>query len=146
GPPGSGDRGGVGRRGGVQGGGGQVPGGRPAAIQEGIHAADNIARQLEGRAPAPFRYRDKGSLATIGRAAAVADLGSLKISGWIAWIAWLFVHIFFLIGFRNRLLVIFEWAWSYFTAHRGARLIPTAPPPSPPQSSGRFASALGVSL
>ena len=119
----------------VQQDGGQVPGVAPAAIQEGIHAADNIARQLEGRAPAPFRYRDKGSLATIGRAAAVADLGSLKISGWIAWIAWLFVHIFFLIGFRNRLLVIFEWAWSYFTAQRGARLITEAPPPSPPESS-----------
>jgi len=115
----------------VQRDGGQVPGVAPAAIQQGIHAADNIARQLQGRAPVPFRYRDKGSLATIGRAAAVADFGSLKISGWIAWIAWLFVHIFFLIGFRNRLLVIFEWAWSYFTAQRGARLITEAPPPPP---------------
>lgn len=107
-----------------------VPGVAPAAIQEGIHSADNIARQIRGQAPKPFRYRDKGSLATIGRAAAVAHLGRLNLSGWIAWMAWLLVHIFFLIGFRNRLLVIFEWAWSYFTTQRGARLITEAPPPS----------------
>jgi NADH dehydrogenase len=72
-------------------------------------------------------------LATIGRAAAVAHLGRLNLSGWIAWMAWLFVHILFLIGFRNRLVVIFEWAWSYVTAQRGARLITEAPPPSPPE-------------
>jgi NADH dehydrogenase len=110
-----------------------VPGVAPAAIQEGVHAADNIARQMRGQAPVPFRYRDKGSLATIGRAAAVAQLGRLNLSGWIAWMAWLFVHILFLIGFRNRLVVIFEWAWSYVTAQRGARLITEAPPPSPPE-------------
>jgi NADH:ubiquinone reductase (H+-translocating) len=109
-----------------------VPGVAPAAIQEGVHAANNLARQIRGQAPVPFRYRDKGSLATIGRAAAVAHLGRLNLTGWIAWMAWLFVHIFFLIGFRNRLLVIFEWAWSYFTAQRGARLITGAPPPSAP--------------
>jgi NADH dehydrogenase len=110
-----------------------VPGVAPAAIQEGVHAAENIARQMRGQAPVPFRYRDKGSLATIGRAAAVAQLGRLNLSGWIAWMAWLFVHILFLIGFRNRLVVIFEWAWSYVTAQRGARLITEAPPPSPPE-------------
>jgi NADH dehydrogenase len=110
-----------------------VPGVAPAAIQEGIHSADNIARQIRGQAPKPFRYRDKGSLATIGRAAAVARLGRLNLSGWIAWMAWLLVHIFFLIGFRNRLLVIFEWAWSYFTTQRGARLITDASSPSSPE-------------
>src|SRR5262249_61049236 len=98
----------------------------------GIPPARALPRPPEGRAPAPVRRRGKGSLAPIGPAVAVADLGSLQISGWIAWIAWLFVHIFFLIGFRNRLLVIFEWAWSYFTAQRGARLITEAPPPAPP--------------
>ena len=81
----------------------------------------------------PFRYRDKGSLATIGRSAAVADLGRVKLSGLLAWLAWLFIHILFLIGFRNRLLVLFQWAWSYFTYDRGARLItgplPTSPAP-----------------
>jgi NADH dehydrogenase len=70
-----------------------------------------------------FHYRDKGSLATIGRAAAVAQFGKIHISGFVAWLAWLFVHIFFLIGFRNRLLVLVQWAWSYFTYERGARLI-----------------------
>jgi hypothetical protein len=70
-----------------------------------------------------FHYRDKGSLATIGRAAAIAEFGKLHISGFIAWLAWLFVHILFLIGFRNRLLVFIQWAWSYVTYERGARLI-----------------------
>ncbi len=72
---------------------------------------------------APFRYRDKGSLATIGRATAVADLGALKFSGFPAWLAWCFVHIFFLITFRNRALVLFSWMWSFVTFKRGARLI-----------------------
>jgi NADH dehydrogenase len=71
----------------------------------------------------PFHYWDKGSLATIGRAAAVAEFGRIHISGYVAWLAWLFVHIFFLIGFRNRLLVFIQWAWSYVTYERGARLI-----------------------
>ncbi len=100
-----------------------VPGVAPAAIQEGIHAARNIVRRATGQPSLPFRYRDKGSLATIGRAAAVADFGWLKLSGFIAWFAWLAVHIFFLIGFRNRFLVITEWAWAYLTFQRGARLI-----------------------
>lgn len=101
-----------------------VPGVAPAAIQEGIHAAHNIARAIEGQPLRPFRYRDKGSLATIGRAAAVADLGRrVHLSGFVAWFAWLAIHILFLIGFRNRLLVILQWAWAYVTYQRGARLI-----------------------
>ena len=100
-----------------------VPGVAPAAIQEAKHAARNVVRTLEGKPRLPFRYHDKGSLATIGRAAGVADFGKVKISGFIAWLAWLVIHIFFLIGFRNRFVVIFEWAWSYITYDRGARLI-----------------------
>jgi len=102
-----------------------VPGVAPAAIQEGVYVAKVIegsGRLVRSKRPA-FRYRDKGSLATIGRAAAVADIGPFKLSGFIAWIAWLTIHIFFLIGFRNRLLVITQWAWAYLTYQRGARLI-----------------------
>jgi NADH:ubiquinone reductase (H+-translocating) len=100
-----------------------VPGVAPAAIQQGRHTASNIMRMMAGREAEPFRYRDKGSLATIGRAAAIADLGSIRLSGLLAWVAWLAIHIFFLIGFRNRFLVIFQWAWAYLTYQRGARLI-----------------------
>jgi len=100
-----------------------VPGVAPAAIQEGLHTARNTERAIDGKPSLPFRYRDKGSLATIGRAAGVADIGPLHLSGFIAWVAWLAIHIFFLIGFRNRLLVILEWAWAYVTYERGARLI-----------------------
>jgi NADH dehydrogenase len=104
-----------------------IPGVAPAAIQEARHAAQNIIRSLEGKPRLPFHYRDTGSLATIGRAAAVADLGRVKLSGWVAWLAWLFVHILFLIGFRNRFAVMFSWAWSYVTYDRGARLITGRP-------------------
>jgi NADH dehydrogenase len=100
-----------------------VPGVAPAAIQEGLHAAQNIERAVAGKPLEKFRYRDKGSLATIGRAAAVADFGAIKLSGFVAWFAWLAIHIFFLIGFRNRFLVITQWAWAYLTYQRGARLI-----------------------
>jgi len=100
-----------------------VPGVAPAAIQEGTHAAKNIRRLIRGQPTLPFHYFDKGSLATIGRAAAVADFGKLHISGFFAWLSWLGVHIFFLIGFRNRVLVILQWAWAYVTFQRGARLI-----------------------
>lgn len=100
-----------------------VPGVAPAAMQEGKWAAKNIARDFHGKPRKDFHYFDKGSLATIGRAAAVADFGKIHISGFFAWLSWLFVHIFFLIGFRNRLIVLIEWAWSYFTYERGARLI-----------------------
>jgi NADH dehydrogenase len=92
-------------------------------MQQGRWVARNIARDLERRPRAAFRYRDRGILATIGRAAAVAQFGRFHISGYLAWLAWLFIHIFFLIGFRNRVLVMIEWAWSYFTYERAARLI-----------------------
>lgn len=104
-----------------------VPGVAPAAIQEGRHAARNIARTLKGLPRLPFRYRDRGSMATIGRAAAVADFGRVKLSGLLAWLAWLVVHVAFLIGFRNRFLVLFSWAWSYLTYERGSRLITGEP-------------------
>jgi NADH dehydrogenase len=100
-----------------------VPGVAPAAIQMGHHAARNISRSLRGQPLLPFRYRDKGSLATIGRSAAVAVIGPLKLSGFVAWVAWLAIHIFFLIGFRNRFVVMFTWAWAYLTYERSARLI-----------------------
>lgn len=100
-----------------------VPGVAPAAIQQGKATARNIARDLQGKPRQNFHYVNKGSLATIGRAAAIAQFGKIHISGFIAWLSWLFVHIFFLIGFRNRLIVLIQWAWSYFTYERGARLI-----------------------
>jgi NADH:quinone reductase (non-electrogenic) len=110
-----------------------LPGVAPVAIQQGRYVAKIIRHEVEGATeaaakaqslPRPgFHYWDKGSLATIGRAAAVAEFGKLHISGLIAWLAWLFVHILFLIGFRNRLLVFIEWAWSYVTYERSARLI-----------------------
>lgn len=100
-----------------------VPGLAPAAMQEGRHAAANVRNAIEGKPLLPFHYVDKGTLATIGRAAAVADIRGWKISGFFAWIAWLGIHIFSLIGFRNRLLVMIEWAWAYVTWQRGARLI-----------------------
>jgi NADH dehydrogenase len=100
-----------------------VPGIAPAAMQEGRHAAANVVRSLRGEARSPFHYHDKGILATIGRGAAVAQVGPIRASGYMAWLLWLFVHIFFLIGFRNRLIVMIQWAWSYFSFDRGARLI-----------------------
>jgi NADH dehydrogenase len=100
-----------------------IPGVAPAANQMGRHAARNILRALRGLPRESFRYVDKGSLATIGRRAAVADFGRLKLSGFPAWIAWLGIHILFLIGFRNRFVVMFEWAWAYLTYQRSARLI-----------------------
>ncbi|HTF42790.1 MAG TPA: NAD(P)/FAD-dependent oxidoreductase [Terriglobales bacterium] len=100
-----------------------LPGVAPVALQEGAATARNIGREVQGKAREDFHYLDKGSLATIGRAAAVAQIGKIHISGFVAWLAWLFVHIFFLIGFRNRVLVMIQWAWSYITYERGARLI-----------------------
>ncbi len=101
-----------------------VPGVCPSAIQEGRHTAGNILRALRGESLEPFRYRDKGSFATIGRGAAVGALpGGLEVWGFPAWIAWMLIHVFFLIGFRNRALVMFQWAYSYLTFRRGARLI-----------------------
>jgi len=100
-----------------------VPGVAPAAIQMGAHAAANVARALRGEALAPFHYRDKGSLATVGRRRGVAAIGALRLSGLVAWLAWLAIHVFFLIGFRNRLVVMVTWAWAYVTYDRSARLI-----------------------
>ena len=116
-----------------------VPGVAPAAMQMGKHAAKNLKLGLTGKPALPFRYLDKGSLATIGRAHAVAEVGRFRFSGLVAWLAWLFIHILFLIGFRNRMLVLAEWAWVYLRNERGARLItgdidhivrPPAPLPS----------------
>jgi NADH:ubiquinone reductase (H+-translocating) len=100
-----------------------LPGVAPVALQEGSAAARNIERDIHGQPRKPFHYFDKGNLATIGRNAAVGQFGKLHLSGFLAWLSWLFVHIFFLIGFRNRIIVLFQWAWSYLTYERGARLI-----------------------
>ncbi|MGE3174859.1 MAG: NAD(P)/FAD-dependent oxidoreductase [Planctomycetota bacterium] len=122
-----------------------VPGVAPAAIQAGQHTAKNIALAVRGLPTQPFRYRDKGSLATIGRAAAVGQLGGLEISGFLAWWMWWLIHIAYLIGFRNRIACMMGWAWQYFAFSRGARLItgrawepgtagsvaPAAPAPAP---------------
>jgi NADH dehydrogenase len=103
--------------------GGTLPGLCPVAIQEGEYAARTIRGDLAGRPRRPFHYWDKGQLAVIGRGQAVADIWKLHFGGFLAWLAWIFVHIFFLIGFRNRVMVLLEWAWSYITFSRGARLI-----------------------
>jgi len=103
--------------------GGPLPGLSPVAIQMGRYAARTIVADLAGRSRRRFQYRDKGQLAVIGRGRAVADIGRLHFNGFLAWLTWVFVHIFFLIGFRNRLIVLVEWAWSYMTFQRGARLI-----------------------
>jgi NADH dehydrogenase len=100
-----------------------LPGVAPVAIQQGRYVAKLIAARLRGRPLPKFRYRDRGSLATIGRSAAVADFGKIHLSGFIAWMMWLLVHLMNLVGFRNRLLVFVQWAWSYFTFDRSARLI-----------------------
>ena len=100
-----------------------LPGVAPVAMQEGRYVAKMIARELKNEPRKNFHYFDKGSLATIGRAAAVAQIRKIHISGYFAWLAWLLIHIFFLIGFRNRIIVLLQWAWSYFTYERGARLI-----------------------
>ena len=100
-----------------------VPGLAPAAIQGGRHAAKSIVRLIEGQQPEPFKYLDKGQLATIGRNAAVAQIGPLHLEGFFAWLMWLVVHILTLIGFRNRFFVMSEWAWVYLRSERGARLI-----------------------
>ena len=100
-----------------------LPGLAPVAIQMGRHAADNVLRLACGWATREFRYRDRGMMATIGRNAGVAQIGRLKFDGLLGWLAWLFVHIVYLIGFRNRLLVLIEWAWAYITFNRGVRLI-----------------------
>jgi len=100
-----------------------VPGVSPAAMQMGTATANNILAELNGKARKKFVYRDKGTMATIGRKKAIAQIAGLKFKGVIAWMLWLFLHVFFLIGFRNRLAVLFEWFWAYLTRERSARLI-----------------------
>lgn len=103
---------------------GLLPGVAPVAMQQGRYAARVIASRLSGRAaPPPFRYRDFGMMATIGRAAAVARIGGFEFSGYVAWLLWLFVHLMYLVEFQNRVLVLLQWAWNYFTRNRAARLI-----------------------
>jgi NADH dehydrogenase len=103
--------------------GGTLPGIAPVAIQMGQYAARTILGDVAGRPRRPFRYWDKGQLAVIGRGRAVADIGRFHFGGFVAWLTWIFVHISFLIGFRNRVLVLLQWAWSYFTYGVGARII-----------------------
>jgi NADH:ubiquinone reductase (H+-translocating) len=102
----------------------QLPGVAPVAMQQGEYVADTIDRRIRGQSPkAAFQYWDKGSMATIGRSHAVAETGMLKLSGFLAWLAWLFIHILYLARFENRVLVIFQWFWNYVTRNRTARLI-----------------------
>ena len=117
-----------------------MPGVSPAAKQMGRATAANIVRRLAGEPTLAFRYRDYGNLATIGRKAAIVELavpplGTLRFSGLAAWLFWLFAHIYFLIGFRNRLMVMTDWAWAYFTYQRGARVVaePASTPAPPPR-------------
>jgi NADH dehydrogenase len=100
-----------------------LPGVAPVAIQQGRFVARLIIARLRGRPLPTFRYRNLGNMATIGRSAAVADFGKLHFSGFIAWMMWLLVHLMNLVGFRNRLLVLIQWGWNYFTFDRSARLI-----------------------
>ncbi len=113
-----------------------LPGLAPVAMQQGRYAVRAIRERLRGRQPAAFRYRDKGNLATIGRAKAVADIKGLQLSGLLAWLTWLFVHLFYLIGLQNRLLVFIRWTFSFVTRGRGSRLI-TGETTLPPDSRGR---------
>ncbi len=120
-------------------GGKALPGVAPVAVQQGGHAAHNILRILEGREALPFNYLDKGSMATIGRSAAVAFVGPVQMTGAVAWLAWLFVHLMYLVDFQLRVLVLVRWAWAYFTWKWGVRLITRplqemqCPLPSPDQ-------------
>lgn len=109
-----------------------VPGVAPAATQMGRHASETILERLRGAAGVPFVYRDKGSLAVLGRNAAVAQVGRVHLAGFLAWLMWLFIHVLYLVGYRNRFLVLLEWAYAYFTYQRGARLIVRYNPPSAP--------------
>ncbi|MEC9491490.1 NAD(P)/FAD-dependent oxidoreductase [Flexistipes sp.] len=100
-----------------------LPGLAPVAMQQGKYAAKVILKREAGKPYKPFKYRDKGQLATIGRSKAIAEIKRFKVSGTLAWITWLFVHVLYLTGFKNRMLVMLQWAWSYFTFKKGARII-----------------------
>ncbi len=118
-----------------------LPGVAQVAIQQGQYMAKLVRKRLKGQTPESFRYFDKGSLAVIGRNAAVADIGPLKFSGFFAWLLWVFIHIMYLVEFDNRLIVFFQWAWNYVTRKRGARLI-TGPQPYPRVEQPRPGSAV----
>jgi NADH dehydrogenase len=101
-----------------------LPGMAPVAIQQGQYVAATIVRRLKGESPAgSFKYWDKGAMATIGRAKAVGESMGIRVSGFIAWLAWLFIHILYLTKFENRVMVLFQWFWNYITRNRSARLI-----------------------
>jgi NADH dehydrogenase len=100
-----------------------LPGTAPVAMQQGRYLARTISRELAGKPRQPFRFVDKGQMATIGRSRAIVEIGQLKLAGFPAWLLWLVVHIYYLTGFKNRLLVVLQWAWSYVSFRRGARLI-----------------------
>jgi NADH:ubiquinone reductase (H+-translocating) len=115
-----------------------VPGIAPAAKQEGSYVANLLLRRLGGKpAPRSFRYRHQGDLATIGRKSAVINMSGLRLSGWLAWLLWGAVHIFFLIGFRNRTMVAVNWLWAYWTHERGAELITDAGSGCAPEAAER---------
>lgn len=117
-----------------------VPGLAPAAIQEGEHAADNILAASLGHPTKPFEYFDKGIMATIGRASGIVQAGKLRMTGLMGWLAWLFIHIMYLIGFRNRLVVLIQWAWAFFTFGRSARLITGTSPDALDRTSAEVRS------
>jgi NADH:quinone reductase (non-electrogenic) len=111
-----------------------LPGVAQVAMQQGTRAGKNVLRAIAGQPLEPFRYKDYGIMATIGRGSAVGDIFGLKISGYFAWLFWIFLHIFWLIGFRNRFVVMTEWAWAYFTLQRRVRLITGEPAAAPPRA------------
>ena len=131
---------------------GPLPGLAPVAMQQGVHAAHLILDEIAGRPRRPFKYLDKGTMAVIGRNYAGTDFHGLRIGGYLAWLMWLFVHILYLVGFRNRIAVVFNWAWSYLTFKRGARLITgrvwreneNAPAPPAPKSVEADGAAVRV--
>jgi NADH dehydrogenase len=102
-----------------------LPGTAPVAMQQGRYLARTIRRDLAGKPREPFHFRDKGQMATIGRSRAIVEIGRFELGGFFAWLIWLVVHIYYLTGFKNRLLVVLQWAWSYVSFRRGARLIVT---------------------
>jgi NADH dehydrogenase len=107
-----------------------LPGVAPVAMQQGHYVAELVRHRLRGQTPPPFHYRDRGSMAIVGRAEAVADIRGRRFSGLLAWLAWLFIHLIYLVEFENRILVVTQWAWNYFTRNRSARLITGEPPSS----------------
>ncbi|MEM7675394.1 MAG: NAD(P)/FAD-dependent oxidoreductase [Myxococcota bacterium] len=108
-----------------------LPGVSPVAMQQARYVARHLSDRLRGKTTSPFKYFDKGIMATIGRSRAVAQTGRLKLTGLMAWLAWLFVHLFYLVGFKNRVFVLLQWIWAYVVFRRGARLITGHPPPAP---------------